>query len=192
MPGHSSLFVHSDVHVWVCGLHTGVSPGHSAVVRHATHLFVGSSHTGVGATHFDVLPAMHSTQMPSGNLQTGSDAGQFALEVQPTVHSCCVTLHLPFRPEQFASELHSTQTSASLVTLQTGLPGVHAETFDARHSTHSPVLAPVLTQAGLACVEQAPAVPAPRSPSHATHVPAALQIGVAPEHCALVAHCTQV
>jgi hypothetical protein len=32
----------------------------------------------------------------------------------------------------------------------------------------------------------------PRSPSHATHVPAALQIGVVPEHCAFVVHCTHV
>lgn len=41
-------------------------------------------------------------------------------------------------------------------------------------------------------VGQAAAPPDPRSPAHATHVPWALQIGVAPPHWAFEVHWTQL
>jgi hypothetical protein len=69
---------------------------------------------------------------------------------------------------------------------------VQADEFVAEHSTHDPELVPFVRHAGSLTVVQAAVVPEPRSPSHGTHVPAELQIGVAPEHWAFVVHSTHL
>lgn len=49
-----------------------------------------------------------------------------------------------------------------------------------------------MAHAGKAAVAQAALAPEPRSPLQGTQVPAALQIGLAPEHCAFETHSTHV
>jgi len=55
-----------------------------------------------------------------------------------------------------------------------------------------PAFAPAVTHAGAAAVAHAAVAPEPRSPLHAMQVPAALQIGVAPEQSAFEPHATHV
>ena len=97
---------------------------------------------------------------------------------------------MPFGPLHCALVRHSTHSFAT--SSQTGSAGVQAVRFGVEHSAQLPALAPVVRHAGLRALEHAARVAAPRSPSHAMHAPAALQIGVLPEHCALLPHCTQV
>ena len=98
-------------------------------------------------------------------------------------------MHTPFGPVHCVSSLHWTHVLSG--TSQTGVPALHAETFVAEHCVHVPAFAPAVTHAGAAAVEQAAVAPEPRSPLHPMQVPAALQVGVAPEHSALEPHCTQ-
>jgi hypothetical protein len=105
-PGHCALSVHSALQVWVVGLQTGVSTGQSAPLVQVTQVFVGTLQRGRGATHFSRLSAVHSTQIPSGSLQTGAELEQFASEVQPVVQTWVTRSHLPLAPVHWASELH--------------------------------------------------------------------------------------
>jgi hypothetical protein len=188
--GHCLSSVQVATHVLVCALHTGVSAGQSADVLHCTQAVAGTSHTGVGETHAVVFVAVHWTQKPSGSLHAGSGAEQFASLVQPTVQTWVTVLHLPFAPVHCESFTHSTQVDVA--TSQTGVPSVHAVAFVASHCTQLPAKLPEPRHAGLATVGHVALPFAPRSPSHATQVPAALQIGLLPEHCALLEHCTHM
>lgn len=135
--------------------------------------------------------AVHSTQRPSGCLHAGA-AGevQFASVVQPSVHACVTVLHLPFRPPHCESFTHSTHMDPG--TKQTGFPPLHAVQLAALHSTHVPEKLPTVRHAGLASVGHVYVAFDARSPVQPTHVPAALQIGVLPEHCASLVHWTHV
>ena len=99
-------------------------------------------------------------------------------------------LHTPFGPVHCAFVLHWTHRLA--VVSQTGFWFLQSVALEPEHSTHAPSFAPAVKQAGAIAVVHAAGVAAPRSPSHFTHVPAALQIGVVPLHWALEPHCTQV
>jgi hypothetical protein len=189
-PGHSELAVQVATHVFVIGSQTGADAGQSAPVTHATHLLLATSQTGVAPMHAVLFVAVHWTQKLSGVLQAGAADVQFASVVQPSVHWWIAVLHTPFGPVHSAFVLHWTHRFA--VTSQTGVPPVHAAMLVAEHWVHLPAFAPVLMHAGAAAVVHAAGVPAPRSPSHGMQVPAALQIGVAPEHWSLESHCTHV
>jgi hypothetical protein len=190
VPGHSSLFAHSALQVWVVGLQTGVSNGQSAPVRQTMQTFVASLQKGFGATHLAGLAVVHSTQMPSGSLQTGAELEQFASEAQPVVQTWVLVSHFPLAPVHSLFPLHWTQRFCA--TSQTGFAEVQALTFAAEHSTHVPAPGPARRQAGAATVAHAALAFEPRSPLQATQVPAALQIGFAPEHWLLLVHSTQV
>jgi hypothetical protein len=140
--------------------------------------------------HAFVLVAVHCTQKSSGVLQAGAAVVQFASVVQPSVQTWATVLHTPFGPVHCAFVLHWTQRFATVS--HTGLPFLQTVALAGEHSTHAPLFAPAVTQAGAVAVAHAAGVAAPRSPSHLMHVPTGLQIGVVPEHCAFDAHCTQV
>lgn len=95
-------------------------------------------------------------------------------------------MHTPFGPVHCVLSLHWTHLLSG--TSQTGVPAVHAVPFVAVHCVHVPAFAPALTHAGAAVVAQAAVAAEPKSPLHAMQVPAALQIGVVPEHSALEPH----
>ena len=84
-------------------------------------------------------------------------------------------LQTPFGPVHSALVLHWTQRFA--VVSQTGLPFLQSVAFAPEHSTHAPCFTPAVKQAGAIAFVHAAGVAAPRSPSHFTQVPAALQIG---------------
>jgi hypothetical protein len=123
-------------------------------------------------------------------LHAGAPVVQLASVVQPSVHVCFVVSHTPFGPVHSELVVHCTHWLDARS--QTGVPPVQAVAFDAEHCTHLPAFATPMTHAGAAAVAHAAVAPDPRSPLHGTHVPAALQIGVVPEHSAFDAHCTQV
>jgi hypothetical protein len=189
LPGHCELSVHVATHVFVFTSHTGVAAGQSAVVRQPTHVLFGTSHTGVFVPkHALVFVAVHCTQKFSGVLQAGAAIVQFASVVQPSVQMFFCVLQIPFGPVHCAFVTHCTHSFAT--TLQTGSADVQADRFGAEHSTQLPDFAPTVRHAGLSALVHAAGVPEPRSPLHAMQVPAALQMGVLPEHCELFAHCT--
>jgi hypothetical protein len=188
--GHWELAVHSAVQLCVVGLQTGAEAGHSAPDLHCTHVFEGSSQSGFEPTQSCDLAVVHSTHRPSGSLQTGLAPEQLASLVHPLVQVWFVGLQTPFEPVHCVLSLHSTQRFTELS--QTGFVPVHRFARAVVHSTHFPVLVPVVAQAGAVSVLHALAVPELRSPSHGTQVPAALQIGVAPPHWPSLLHSTHV
>jgi hypothetical protein len=115
---------------------------------------------------------------------------QFASLVQPSVQVLVVVLQTPFTPVHWALLVHWTQSL--LGTSHTGVLSLHAAEFESEHSTQAPELEPVVRHAGAVTVGQAALAAVPWSPLHATHVPDPLQIGVRPEHCALLLHWTHV
>ncbi len=153
-------------------------------------MFVASSQIGIVLVHRCVLPAAHSTQIPSGSLHTGSALPQFASLEQPWLHVCVVVLHRPFDPVQSAPVLHWTQTFAT--GSQAGFELGQALVFTAEHSAHLPALGPAFRHAGSVTVGQLALVFEPWSPLQATQTPAALQNGLLPEHWALLEHSAQV
>jgi hypothetical protein len=91
-------------------------------------------------------------------------------------------LQTPFGPVHCALVTHWTHSFATLS--QTGSAVVQALTFGSKHSWQLPSLAPAaVMQAGSADVgHDVAAPPTEKSAVHGTQVPAALQMGVLPEH----------
>jgi hypothetical protein len=147
-------------------------------------------HLGVVPVQAPVSVAVHATQMPSGSLQTGWLPEQSASFVQPVVQVSDDVLQMAVGALQVVLSMQGTQMC--FVSSQTGVVPTHSPWSAAVHCTHLPVSAPLFTQAGASGAAHAAGVPEPRSPSQATQVPAALQIGVAPEHCAFELHWTHL
>jgi hypothetical protein len=188
--GQSASAEHAAWQVFVAGLQTGVAAGQSVVARHWTQVSVPTLQSAVVPAQAPGSAAVQATQRPSGSSQTGCEPEQFASLVQPTVHVCEVVLHRPFAPVHWVLSRQATQTWA--VSSQTGAAPTHSVGSAVVHWTQRPASAPVLTQAGALVARHAAGEPVPRSPSQATQLPAALQIGVAPEHCALELHWTHL
>ena len=188
--GQSAFVLHDAMQVLVVGSQTGVAAGQSLPLLHCTHLLSGTSHSAVVPTHALALVAVHWTQKSSGILHAGAALVQLASLVQPSVHWWRTVLQTPFGPVHWLLSLHWTHLLSG--TSQTDVPAVHAVAFVAVHCVHVPAFAPAVTHAGAAAVAQAAVAPEPRSPLQPMHVPAALQMGVAPEHSALEPHCTQL
>jgi hypothetical protein len=109
-------------------------------------------------------------------LQNGVGPEQLRSLEHPAVHVCVFVLQTPLAPAQSLFTLHWTHVLAAVS--QTGVPGRHAVTFPALHSTHAP-----LTQAGSSAEGQAADAAEPLSPLQGTQVlVAVLQTGFEPVH----------
>jgi hypothetical protein len=138
--------------------------------------------TGVPPTHWLALVAEHWAQAPPAR-QAGALA-LFALHAASPVHAMhlfAVLSQIGVVPEHCESSVHCTHT---LPVEQTGVPPVHWLPLVAEHCAH----VPPKRQAGAIELFALQAA----SPVHAVHLFAVLsQIGVAPEHCESLVHCTQ-
>src|SRR6185369_958443 len=87
-------------------------------------------------------------------------------------------LQIGVLPEHSALDAHCTQVW--LVSLHAAVGAMQSTWSSVVHCTHLPASTPTVTQAGFVVSLHALGEPEPRLPSHATHAPPALQIGVFP------------
>ena len=168
-------------HLFMVVSQMGVVPEQLPSPVHCTHT-LPFEQTGVPPTHWVALVAEHCAQAPPAR-QAGALA-LFALHAASPVHAMhlfAVLSQIGVAPEHCESSVHCTQ---ALPLEQTGVPPAHCVALVAEHCAQ----APPARQAGAVALFALQAA----SPVHAMHLFAVLsQIGVAPEHCESLVHCTQ-
>ena len=168
-------------HLFMVVSQIGVVPEQLPSPVHCTHALL-LEQTGVPPVHWLALVVEHCAQAPPAR-HAGAVA-LFALQAaspEHAVHLFVVLSQIGVAPEHCESSVHCTHR---LPLEQTGVAPVHWLPFEAEHCAH----APAARHAGAVALFALQVA----SPAHAVHLFAVLsQIGVAPEHCESLVHCTQ-
>jgi sulfur relay (sulfurtransferase) DsrC/TusE family protein len=162
----------------------GVAPEHPALVRHCTHLLVVGSQTGVVPEQ--VLLSVHCTHCPAPVplVAHAGAAGLLAAHwagVLQAVQTFAVQMGVV--AGQVMLDTH--WTHLLVVGSQTDV--VPEQVLLSVHATHCPALGPLVAQAGVVGLLAAHWLAVVQAVQTF-----AVQMGVAPEHPALVRHCTHL
>ena len=177
---HAASPVHA-MHLFAVLSQIGVAPEHCESSVHCTHT-LPVEQTGVPPAHWLPLVAEHCAHVPP--VRQAGAIELFALQAaspEHAVHLFVVLSQIGVAPEHCESSVHCTHR---LPLEQTGVAPVHWLPFEAEHCAHPP---PARHAGAVALFALQVA-----SPAHAAHLFAVLsQIGVVPEHCESLVHCTQ-